>query len=375
MRPSQSESNAEERVEAESVSAGALAGTRLLVAAPGSLPDEEVGRVVEMLAAGGFGGVSSGTVDISITRSNVRYFHAEDEPAAERVQALLRPDFEADVRAFTHFSPAPPPGTVELWLAGDAVSRSAGATRSATAATVRRVAPASGPAANGTDNGLAGLVGLILGGLGTAQARGEAGDGDGSFPTADSGVVRSVRVDQPTGSSGTSGNSEKKQSSSGRDKQTKSRSTEKDTGSSDRGRSTSTRSVSTGTEASKVSTGSEPKSTGSATVQTGGSSQTPSNASTSTPASTPGKTASTPTASPATGSAGPSAGRGVSPRSNGWGSDHGVRSRGRSHDRDHGAERGGGFGKGKSGGRGKSGKSGKGGKSGKSKGGKSGGRR
>lgn len=56
-------------------------------------------------------------VDYSISTRNLRYFHAEDRAEAERLAA----QYDADLRDFTWFLPAPVKGTVELWLSGRAV--------------------------------------------------------------------------------------------------------------------------------------------------------------------------------------------------------------------------------------------------------------
>jgi hypothetical protein len=104
-----------------------LADTRLLVAVPGSLPGDVLARIVGALDAGGVGRVTSDAVNATILRTNVRFFYPEDAEAAERVRALLGPEVGAETRDFTFYSPAPPPGTIELWLAGDAAARSAAA--------------------------------------------------------------------------------------------------------------------------------------------------------------------------------------------------------------------------------------------------------
>lgn len=95
----------------------------LILHAPASLSDGEVGSVEDRLLAGGFGDAMLRPTDITISQSNVRYFSPEDAAAAKAVAAALN----ADLRDFTSFSPRPPAGTLEIWLAG----RASGATRSA----------------------------------------------------------------------------------------------------------------------------------------------------------------------------------------------------------------------------------------------------
>lgn len=52
---------------------------------------------------------------------NVRYFHAGDSETATRVAAALaEAGTGAAVRDFTHLSPAPDSGTIEIWLSGEA---------------------------------------------------------------------------------------------------------------------------------------------------------------------------------------------------------------------------------------------------------------
>ena len=57
-------------------------------------------------------------VDFSISERNVRYFHDADRAAAARMAER----YDAELRDFTWFRPAPVEGTAELWLAGRAAS-------------------------------------------------------------------------------------------------------------------------------------------------------------------------------------------------------------------------------------------------------------
>ena len=103
--------------------AAPAAGLTLILHAPARLSGGEVGSVEDRLRAGGFGDAELRPTDLTISRSNVRYFSPADAAAARAVATALN----ADLRDFTSFSPRPPAGTLEIWLAG----QGSGATRSA----------------------------------------------------------------------------------------------------------------------------------------------------------------------------------------------------------------------------------------------------
>lgn len=103
--------------------AAPAAGLTLILHAPARLSGGEVGSVEDRLRAGGFGDAELRPTDLTISRSNVRYFSPADAAAAKAVATALN----ADLRDFTSFSPRPPAGTLEIWLAG----QGSGATRSA----------------------------------------------------------------------------------------------------------------------------------------------------------------------------------------------------------------------------------------------------
>jgi hypothetical protein len=81
------------------------------------------GRLADHLRGQGFTVADIRTVDFSIGKPSVRYFFEEDRNASERLvdelgqfmeQAGARvPDQASD---FTHFTPKPRPGNVEVWL-------------------------------------------------------------------------------------------------------------------------------------------------------------------------------------------------------------------------------------------------------------------
>ncbi|WP_068112985.1 hypothetical protein [Tropicimonas marinistellae] len=82
--------------------------------APGSVSDAAVGSLRADLVSSGYDLSSPARVNFSISKSNVRYYHAEDAAVA----ASLAADSGALLRDFTGSGSSAPPGTIELWLAG-----------------------------------------------------------------------------------------------------------------------------------------------------------------------------------------------------------------------------------------------------------------
>ncbi len=104
--------------------AGALAGLRIVAHLPPSVPAEEAAVLIAALQAAGPAELRQGRAGVSIRASNVRYFHEADRAAAEAVAAIATAAGAPTVaRDFTDFSPTPPPGAVEFWLAGEAPAR------------------------------------------------------------------------------------------------------------------------------------------------------------------------------------------------------------------------------------------------------------
>ncbi|MCB2117209.1 MAG: hypothetical protein KDE00_13155, partial [Rhodobacteraceae bacterium] len=87
---------------------------RLVVHAPDSVPEAEFGKVLSQLEEAGYPLSESSRVPFTIKDDNVRYFHAADAELA----AAIAEDLGAKARDFTSFSPAPPAGTIEIWLSG-----------------------------------------------------------------------------------------------------------------------------------------------------------------------------------------------------------------------------------------------------------------
>ena len=90
-------------------------GPRLVMHAPRSVTETGLAEAAEAVsAATGFGVETRPLVEFSISSSNVRYFHPEDRESASVVANAL----SARLRDFTDFEPAPPEGTIEVWLSG-----------------------------------------------------------------------------------------------------------------------------------------------------------------------------------------------------------------------------------------------------------------
>jgi hypothetical protein len=99
-----------------------FAGSVFLQAPPG-VADSAVKEVRGALDRMGFTIADTRRINLSISRSNVRFFHAADAAAAGR----LAEEIGAVARDFSAYRPSPPAGTIEIWLAG----RATGPTRSA----------------------------------------------------------------------------------------------------------------------------------------------------------------------------------------------------------------------------------------------------
>lgn len=97
--------------------AGAVETAELRVAVffPDGGGDARAGSVISALDAAGFEVASAGAVGVRISATHVRYFHADDAERAGWLAAAVG----GEVRDFTRFSPEPPAGAVEVWLAGD----------------------------------------------------------------------------------------------------------------------------------------------------------------------------------------------------------------------------------------------------------------
>jgi hypothetical protein len=112
----------------------------LIVHAPATLTEAEIATAADAFEAAGFGAITPKTVDVNIRETNVRYYSAEDQGIAARLAGVLG----ARLRDFTGFSPKPPEGTVEVWLAGRG-SATAAKVSAKPAKTKKNRAAAAGP--------------------------------------------------------------------------------------------------------------------------------------------------------------------------------------------------------------------------------------
>lgn len=100
-------------------------------------------KAVAALRAAGVAGAAALPAGVSVSRANIRYFHATDLVASQRIAKILAAGLEApapDARDFTGFRPQPAPGLIEVWLVGDAPA----AIVRAAPATPRAAAPQAG---------------------------------------------------------------------------------------------------------------------------------------------------------------------------------------------------------------------------------------
>ncbi|SPH23323.1 hypothetical protein DEA8626_02387 [Defluviimonas aquaemixtae] len=86
----------------------------VFVHAPTSVAEAELVDVMAKLVGGGYTLDPARRVSFSISKSNVRFFHPGD---AELARALAD-RIGASARDFTSYEPAPPTGTIEIWLSG-----------------------------------------------------------------------------------------------------------------------------------------------------------------------------------------------------------------------------------------------------------------
>lgn len=100
----------------------------VILHAPESVADDALAEAVARLGAAGVPVGAPSRVDFTVAESNVRYFHTADAEAAAAVAEAIG----ARLRDFTSFAPAPPDGTIEVWLAGRGASSAASARASTT---------------------------------------------------------------------------------------------------------------------------------------------------------------------------------------------------------------------------------------------------
>ncbi|MEM6636681.1 MAG: hypothetical protein AAF667_12405 [Pseudomonadota bacterium] len=92
---------------------------RLAVYAPVALPRAAYTVTVEELNALGLESVAVDRTPHTISKDNIRYYHASDREAA----TLIAEAIGASARDFTAGSRKPPVGTIEIWLSGRGAPR------------------------------------------------------------------------------------------------------------------------------------------------------------------------------------------------------------------------------------------------------------
>jgi hypothetical protein len=129
-----------------------LADARVLLNYPPSAASDAE-AALDALRTAGAENAAGGEARVSVSRTNVRYFHSEDRATAEEVAAIIgrTSGTASDPRDFTGFSPRPPAGTLEVWLAGEAPPPVAARSQPAPSTPPRSAAPSEPPAAAADD--------------------------------------------------------------------------------------------------------------------------------------------------------------------------------------------------------------------------------
>ena len=91
----------------------------MVLNAPRTVPDTSLAAVIAALAESG-ADPDPRRVNLTISTSNVRYYHPEDAGAA----TVIANGIGAQLRDFTDFQPSPPEGLVEIWMAGREIESS-----------------------------------------------------------------------------------------------------------------------------------------------------------------------------------------------------------------------------------------------------------
>ena len=92
---------------------------RVVILAPRSVSRAGREEAAALLREAGWPARDPATSPFTISSTHVRYYHSGDREGAEQLAALL----SAGARDFTSYSPRPPEGMIELWLAGRAPPR------------------------------------------------------------------------------------------------------------------------------------------------------------------------------------------------------------------------------------------------------------
>ncbi|HPG22327.1 MAG TPA: hypothetical protein PLH75_06020 [Amaricoccus sp.] len=100
----------------------AMEDARIFLHVPAGAPSATTEAVLAALSDQGLPVAGLVPVRLEVGRSNLRYYHAEDAAIAEEIAAALgvTPVGAIEARDFAETANRPAPGTVEIWLAGDA---------------------------------------------------------------------------------------------------------------------------------------------------------------------------------------------------------------------------------------------------------------
>lgn len=98
----------------------AISGILVHILAPSSLSDERLNSTSAMLEQAGYPLKDPARVGFTVSQNNVRYYHAEDASIAQALAEMVG----GTARDFTSYSPSPPAGTIEVWMAGAKPARS-----------------------------------------------------------------------------------------------------------------------------------------------------------------------------------------------------------------------------------------------------------
>jgi hypothetical protein len=132
---------------------------RLAVHVPTGADRAEVSAIHAALDAAGFAEWAPLPVRFAVSETQVRYYHSEDATAALAIAGRI----DGRARDFTHYSPSPLPGTVEIWVAGEGTGNGGGTGRSRSSMTASRSdqLPSPGQAAREIGRAVRNLVGTF----------------------------------------------------------------------------------------------------------------------------------------------------------------------------------------------------------------------
>jgi hypothetical protein len=96
------------------VNAGFAEATNVVLLVPAFVPQTRAEDAIDTAAALGIPVDQTRRANLSISQTNIRYFHAEDAEAA----TILASGLGGVARDFTNFTPPPNPGVIEIWIEG-----------------------------------------------------------------------------------------------------------------------------------------------------------------------------------------------------------------------------------------------------------------